>query len=139
MDNINVLSKAKGLKVVHLNCRSIYGKIEEIKYLYRDVDFLSCSETWLTDMISDEMVSIPNMEIFRWDRENGIPNGVTKHKGGGVACYINNRLNLDCQIVTNLTFTNSDIELLSLRLERNYLSCQYTAPLMVPLKTFLIT
>ena len=115
MDDVNDLNGANGLKVVQLNCRSIYGKIEEIKYLYKDVDILSCSETWLSGMMPDSMVSIPNMELFRWDREKGYPNGVTKHKGGGVACYISNKMNLDCQLIPDLTFTNKDIELMSLR------------------------
>ena len=66
-------------------------------------------------MIPDAMVSIPNMEIFRWDRMNGYHNGVTKHKGGGVACYISNTLNLDCQIMPELTTTTKDIESLTLR------------------------
>ena len=115
MDDIASLNEAKGLKIVQLNCRSIYGKIDEINCLYKDVDILSCSETWLTDKITDHMVSILNMEIFRWDRQNGLRNGVRKSKGGGVACYINNKLGLDCRIMSDLTFTNSDIELLTLQ------------------------
>ena len=115
MGDVKELDKAKGLKIVQLNCRSIYGKIDEIRHLYKNVDILLCSETWLTDMMPNEMVSIPGMEIFRWDRYNGYQNGVTKQRGGGVALYINNNIGLDCQIMTDLTFSNRDIELLSLR------------------------
>ena len=115
MNTVNDLKVAKGLKLVQINCRSIYGKIDEMRYLFNDIDILSCSETWLSDIITDNMIGISNMEVFRWDRQNGYANGVTKKKGGGVACYINNRLNVDCQIMKDLTFTTNDIELLCLK------------------------
>ena len=47
MDDIKGLNEAKGFKLVQLNRRSIYGKIDEIRYLYKGVDILSCSETWV--------------------------------------------------------------------------------------------
>ena len=120
MDDILALNAAKGFKIVQLNCRSIYGKIDEIRHLYENVDFLSCSETWLTDRIPDHMISIRDMELFRWYRHNGYCNGVSKYRGGGVACYVNNKLNLDCQIMNDLTLTNNDIELLSLKCVYSY-------------------
>ena len=91
-----------------------------ITFLIFDVDILSCSETWLTDKIPDHMIAIPNMGLFRWDRYNCYGNGVAKHKGGGVACYVNNKLNLDCQIMKDLTFTTNDIEMFTLKCVYNY-------------------
>ena len=63
MNDIKDLIVAKGLKIIQLNCRSIYGKIDEIEYLYKDVDILSCSETWQTDKIPDHMIGIPTYDV----------------------------------------------------------------------------
>ena len=114
------LSRLKGLKIVQMNCRSILNKIDEIRYTFSDVDILSCSETWLNDMIDDRMISMPGMNMFRWDRCNGTSNDVSKKRGGGVACYIKHSLNLDCQLMLPLTYTTCDIELMTLRCTYNY-------------------
>ena len=47
------------------------------------------SETWLHNMISNNLVSIPGCAIYRHDRQSvrdDLPN-VTK-KGGGLAVYV---------------------------------------------------
>ena len=115
MNTARDLGKAKGLKIVHVNCRSIYGKIDEIRYLFTGIDILACTETWVTEMLPNSMIDLPDMNLYRWDRHNGRPNGVTKTKGVGFACYINNNLNLDCHIMNDFTTTTCDIELLTLR------------------------
>ena len=120
INNVRDLKQAKGFKIVQINCRSILNKIVEIRYLYDDVDILICTETWLTDKIPDHMIEIAEMDLFRWDRQNGYARGVTKSRGGGVACYVNKRLHLDCHVLVDLTLTTSDIELLTLRCVYSY-------------------
>ena len=53
----------------------------------------------------ESMIDIPGMELFRWDRQNGYVNGVSKSRGGGVACYVNKELQLDVHIVSDTTMT----------------------------------
>ena len=60
------------------------------------------------------------MDIFRWDRQNGYIHGVTKIRGGGVACYVNKKLQLDCHLLADLSLATCDIELLTLRCVYNY-------------------
>ena len=120
IDNVVDLKNMKGFKVVHLNCRSVLNKIDEMRYQYEGIDILACSETWLNDQIMDHMIEIRGMDFFRWDRQNGISNGVSKTRGGGVSCYINKKLQLDCHVMPNLTLTTCDIELLTLRCVHSY-------------------
>ena len=113
IDNILGLRSTytKGFKIVHLNCRSILSKIDEMRYQYSGIDILVCSETWLDDRIMDSMIDIPGMDIFRLDRQNGYVNGVSNSRGAGVACYVNKELQLDVHIVSDTTMTTKNIEI----------------------------
>ena len=52
------ISKGEGCKYVHLNCRSLFLKLDEI-------DFISPSETSrLTCRYIDTLISLPDKEIF---------------------------------------------------------------------------
>ena len=106
----------KGFKIVHLNCRSLYAKLTQLELLYADVDVLCLTETWLHDSYSDNILFIEGKELYRWDRSNGLLNGVTKSRGGGLACYLNNSISSDSQIQTPLCVTTPDIELLTVKL-----------------------
>ena len=59
-------------------------------------------------------------------------NGVLKSKGGGVACYINKELHLDCHIMPGLTIANCDIKLLTLRSVYSYGKKMYIMALYRP-------
>ena len=114
------LNNLKGFKIVHVNCRSVLNKIDELRLCAEGVDILACSETWLNDQIVDHMIEIRHMDLYRWDRQNGLLNGVTKARGGGIACFINKDLHLDCHVLSHLTITTCDIELLTLRCVYSY-------------------
>ena len=64
MTTVGELKGFKGLKLVHMNCRSILNKIDEISYIYGDMDILACTETWLHKAIPNHMVDIPSMCLF---------------------------------------------------------------------------
>ena len=132
IDSVSDLKQVKGFKVVHLNCRSILNKIDEIRHQYDGIDIVTCSETWLNDQILDHMIEMKGMDLFRWDRHNGIANGVPKSRGGGVACYIKKDLQLDCHVLPNLTLTTCDIELMTLRCTHNYGKILYIMTLYRP-------
>ena len=78
----------KGLKIAHVNTRSIFCKITLLEQLYNDVDFLCCSETWLDDRIPDNLVKIKDMKVFRCDRKKGITDYNLHVIGGGVCIYV---------------------------------------------------
>ncbi len=80
------LTDTKGLKVAHLNVRSIINKIDEIRMLMsrNKLDVLTLSETWLDSSIDDFEINVHGYTIHRSDRNRN---------GGGVAIYVTNQLN----------------------------------------------
>lgn len=78
--------REKGLKLCHLNVRSLPRHFEEIKMLMliNNFDLFAMSETWLNSTWSDPELEIDNYTIYRYDRNDA--------KGGGVAIYIKNLL-----------------------------------------------
>ena len=51
----------------HINCRSLYRKLDEIICIYRNYDFIACTETWLTETHTESMLSFPGKTLFRLD------------------------------------------------------------------------
>ena len=68
------------LTIEHINAQSIMGHLDEIVSLINDrkIDVLCVSETWLTPIILDKYISIPNYNIYRRDQK----------PGGGVCIYV---------------------------------------------------
>lgn len=70
-----------GLKVVHLNVRSLVPKIDFVRLwaVSANADVFALSETWLKKTVSDNDVAISGYNIYRADRRS---------KGGGVVLYV---------------------------------------------------
>lgn len=79
-----------GLKLVHLNVRSLLPKLDMVKIWVRstDADIVIISEMWLTKSITNDDININGYNIYRTDRPK---------KGGGVAMYLKSRF--DASIV----------------------------------------
>jgi hypothetical protein len=76
------LQTVKGLKIAHLNIRSLYHKCDFVKLMleHESIDILGLSESWLHPDIEDSELNIPGYhKIIRNDR--------TTDKAGGVAVY----------------------------------------------------
>ena len=76
------LPSTRGLKISHLNIRSLYPKLDSIRLLLRDqpFDIFTISETWLNPTITDQELFILGYTILRQDRSRKL--------GGGIAVYI---------------------------------------------------
>ena len=61
-----------------MNARSIVNKKKELELTIRDenLDLVAITETWLTDKIEDQEMSIEGYTLFRKDR-----NHIAKHRG----------------------------------------------------------
>ena len=107
--NFFELGRAKGVKIVHLNIRSLFPKIEQLRALMADcpADILTVSETWLNGKYSDNMIKIQGYHLFRLDRENK-PNGTKR--GGGLATYTRADLAANTSLRPDLNVTNHNIE-----------------------------
>ena len=78
----------KGIRLVHVNTRSIFKKLNLFENLYQNVDVLRCSETWLDSRISDNMVKMHDKRIFRTDRTKHFTDYNVHIVGGGVCIFI---------------------------------------------------
>ena len=76
--------RTRGLKVCHLNARSLLPKIDTLRLLINKNPFnvIAVSETWLKPTVSNAEININNYSITRQDR--------TDKTGGGTAIYVRN-------------------------------------------------
>ena len=79
-NKFNVIKK-RGLHFIHINVRSLFPKLDELRLIARETNAacIAISETWLDDSVFDSELSILNYNIYRRDRN--------RH-GGGVCLYI---------------------------------------------------
>ena len=76
--------RTRGLKVCHLNARSLLPKIDTLRLLINKnpFDVIAIPETWLKPTVTNADINITNYSITRQDR--------TDKTGGGTAIYVRN-------------------------------------------------
>ena len=98
---LNDMTKARGMKFIHQNVRSLLGKIDELRLiiseLNSEIHLLTLSETWLHKDITDAELQIAGYQLFRRDRGA---------KGGGLAVYVRN----DVSVVRRTDLENVSVE-----------------------------
>ena len=79
----------RGIKFCHLNIHSLEYKIDELNILLRNelFDIICLNETLCDSSIPDSELNIDDFVLFRKDRNR---------RGGGVAMYISNKYDLNC-------------------------------------------
>ena len=104
------IRKSNGLKLAHLNVRSLPKNLDQMRILLHEstLDVMSLNETFLNDDFNDADLAIPGFLLFRKDRGS-------RH-GGGVAFYVNDSLNVN--VMTELHPSTSDVECLWIRITR---------------------
>ncbi|XP_028518360.1 uncharacterized protein LOC114576263, partial [Exaiptasia diaphana] len=118
------IKNIRGLKIGHLNIRSLRNKVDSprIENLDTTFDVLAISETWLDSTIVDVEISLPDFTCVRWDRTGD-------KSGGGVAIYI--KESLPYRIRDDLNRTDYEyvwIELLRNKCKPTLICCAYRAP-----------
>ena len=77
-----------GLKFVQWNARSVYPKLDELRFIMcdplREADVLGITETWLNSSYAHSSTEIDGYNHERRDRRGG--------RGGGVAVYIRDEI-----------------------------------------------
>ena len=101
----------KGMWFCHVNTRSIFSKLDQLKILYEEVDVLCCTETWLDNRFNNSMVNLPGKFIFRSDRKNNITDFRSRPTAGGVCIYVKNYLYNFTDIVDQGTCISDDFEI----------------------------
>ena len=100
------LIKVKGVKLVHLNIRSIVKKIDQLRILVQDsdIDVFTVSETWLKPHLHTNIVELNGFRVFRLDR------GISKKIVGGLLTFVNNKYSSQCESLMHLDKSVPDIE-----------------------------
>lgn len=115
-----------GMSIIHFNSRSLYTNFHNIKeYLSRlnkPFQGIAMSETWLSNEKGVDC-ELNGYELNYVNREN--------KKGGGVALYVDRRLNY--KIVKNMTNIDEEMEIIMVEIilekKKNVIiSCVYRAP-----------
>ena len=114
-----------GFNFVHLNCRSLYKKLDQISHLYSNYDIICCTETWLDKSHTSSMLIIPNMTMYRLDRQN--------KRGGGVCIYVAMKWAKYVNQLDLFSLTLPDIEIITVSISKPVfrkllISCVYRPP-----------
>ena len=130
---MDILSNVKGVKLVHMNTRSLYRKLDELRLLYSEYDFLCCSETRLDDRYSNGILYIDNIKIFRLDRMSLANAGYLYNNGGGVCIYVMSKWVPYATVCDLGTLSSPDFEILTLKInkpnfKRFFVSVVYKPP-----------
>ena len=126
---MNSFVSKPGLKLVHLNCRSIYKKLDQIIILYRECDIICFSETWLSPKLNNNLLHFPGKTLFRQDRNYRTGNV----KGGGLCVYLDSQFGPYSTINENISICTQDFELLCIDVKKpgnRYMTviCMYRPP-----------
>lgn len=100
------LSTVKGLRICHLNVRTLVDKIDEMRGFCEThrPHVLSLNETWLDSSISDSEIQLTGYLLVRRDQTR---------RNGGVLIYLSS--NLDYKVIQE--FKNNQPDLQFLRME----------------------
>ena len=115
---MNQLCNVKGVKFIHMNTRSLYRRIDEIRLLYSNFDYICCSETWLDDRYSNTLLQLDGMKLFRLDR---LPRNNGHYRfncGGGVCIFVNAKWISYCTEYPLGIKTYTDFEILTLKIDK---------------------
>ena len=98
------LSTVKGLRIFHLNVRSLVSKIDEMRVFCEThrPHVLSLNETWLDSSISDSEIQLPGYSLVRRDK--------TRRNGGLI--YVSS--NLDYKVIQEFDCLKSAEDLRSI-------------------------
>lgn len=111
--SVDSVKDSKGIKLVHVNARSLIHHFDElyISFLDRKFDIVIFTESWLHSNCSDSLISVEGYKHYRLDRCSKAPSGYTK-RGGGIVVYIKSEF--DVTTWPNLDNSDGDLELLNL-------------------------
>ena len=112
---IEDIKSLKGIRMIHLNTRSMFNKFDQIKETFLGFDVILLSETWLTPSIPDTAITIDGYNLVRQDR--GLPGG---KRGGGLCIYVKSKFKLD-YLEKSFNQVTNDFEILGVTIKHPYI------------------
>ena len=113
--SLQELGQQKGFKVLSLNVRSLFKKIDQCRAMldHESLDIISFSETWLNSSIPTAALDISGYHSVRQDRNF---KNTSKKRGGGLITYIHQKHMDKLQVLPELSMSNPNCEALWIRL-----------------------
>ncbi|XP_044757725.1 uncharacterized protein LOC123315888 [Coccinella septempunctata] len=112
----------KGMKLCHLNVRSLMDHFDDFRALINDFEVVGVSETWLEEVVDTRFISIGGFTFYRSDRRRG-------RRGGGVGIYVSDKFRSVSFILSSV---NDHCEQIWIRVKMNNTSfaigCVYRPP-----------
>ena len=123
----------KGIRLLHVNTRSIFKKLALLNTLYNRMDVVCCTETWLDDRLPDSLIRLDNMKIYRCDRKKGINDYNVHIVGRGVCIFVNEKWSDYTKYMKDFSNVMIDYEIVTLTITRpNFrkllIACVYKPP-----------
>lgn len=114
---IQEFKSMKGFKVISLNVRSLFPKMDNLKLdlLDGEIDIVGCTESWLNSDIPTSMIKVNNYNCFRYDRMVKNKDGKIK-KGGGLCTFCKTNINVDEHLYSRFNGSNANFEIHCLKL-----------------------
>ena len=118
--SVSIHQSSCGLKLVHLNIRSLLPKLDHLSVELSYYDIIAVSETFLDPSVTNEQIFLEGFQApFRNDRN--------RH-GGGVAVYVKNHISASRLGI----FNHSSLESIWLKIRNKnnilYFNCTYRPP-----------
>ena len=115
---LNELLNLKGVRIVHINARSLYNKLDDITNTFHQCDIIVITETWLTNVIPTSSINIGGFTVIRQDRHINV-----NKKGGGICIYVKNSFMFDR--IDEICNVSPDCELMGIRVKMGYIKPCY--------------
>ena len=96
-DASSIKSSNRELTIIHLNCRSILNKLEELLLIIEEClpDIIVLTETWMDDSVPSQACIPEGYSIIRKDRSPEFKQKYGRNKGGGVAILYRNHIKVE--------------------------------------------
>ena len=111
LNNITELGMIKGLKIAHLNVRSLIDKIDCIRIMLADepIDIFCLSETWATANHTTQLLNVDGYSLVLKNRQTKTGTGATT-RGGGIAYYVRDNVNFTVRTLPEMDVSDQHIE-----------------------------
>ena len=115
--NLQDFNQLKGMRMVHMNVRSMVNKFSELKLFLatNSPDVLILSETWAHEGYPESFFSVTHYNHWRYDRQAMRPNGKPK-QGGGLCIYVHEKYDVTKISDDQASISCEDIELFWLQI-----------------------
>ena len=92
-----IVKMGKEMLIIHMNCRSIHNKEEELNKIVEDLDpdIITLSETWLGDDAPTQTCVPEGYKIIRKDRSDSFKQKYGRNRGGGVAIIYKENIKIE--------------------------------------------